>query len=322
MEEILGSEQVADKTLSDFKARHSAGAFLCRYRNCPRAAQGFNTLELRQAHEESHASKFRCEEAACGFFGWSFHTRAAIKKRTVQYHGEERTALIPDSLGNPNRRSQEDRSLFTLKAHHSVDESRTSKSELNGHTGISIDKQDVRVFDEPAPVRESIHVPQGLHLATEHSSVTDVESHLADLRLEKLSADLKQEHDDWYVMYNPSCQRRTSLELVHDMGQSGPVSSLCFSPDDTLIAIATEGVISIFDMPTGALVKSLDEHLLSITVVQFSPSGNLLAFCCLNDLLGVSNAPPYAASSKLTTLSDMGYCEVASDPLWRSWQEC
>lgn len=117
VEEILDRELVAGITeaiLDDFKAKHRSGAFFCRHRRCPRAAQGYNTPELRQMHEESHVPKFQCTEVVCGFFGRPFNTQAAFKKHTIQYHDEERIASIPDSLANVQRRSHKDRSLFTI----------------------------------------------------------------------------------------------------------------------------------------------------------------------------------------------------------------
>lgn len=100
--------------LVDFKARQNSGAFLCRHRNCPRAAQGFSTSELRQKHEESHSPRFQCAHASCGFLGTTFNTRAAMKRHATQYHDEDDTSPIPDSLTQKLCDSHEDRSLFNL----------------------------------------------------------------------------------------------------------------------------------------------------------------------------------------------------------------
>ena len=117
VEDILESEPVAGVTeaiLDDFKAKHRSGAFFCRHRKCPRAAQGYNTPELRQMHEESHVPKFQCTEVACGFFGCPFPSRAAIKKHAAQYHNGKSAASIPNFLGRFPGRSHEDIALFTL----------------------------------------------------------------------------------------------------------------------------------------------------------------------------------------------------------------
>ena len=101
-------------TLSAFILRQASGAFLCRYRNCPRAAQGFRTAELREKHEESHGPRFQCVHAPCGFYGMTFNSRAAIKKHAAQYHDEENTATVPNTLIRKPRALHEDRSLFAF----------------------------------------------------------------------------------------------------------------------------------------------------------------------------------------------------------------
>ena len=103
-----------DTNLSAFILRQASGAFLCRYRNCPRAAQGFRTAELREKHEESHGPRFQCAHVPCGFFGMTFNSRAAIKKHAAQYHDEENTATVPNTLIRRPRALHEDRSLFAF----------------------------------------------------------------------------------------------------------------------------------------------------------------------------------------------------------------
>ena len=139
VEEILISGPVAGVTqaiLDDFKEKHSSGAFFCRYHKCSRAAQGYDTPELRHTHEESHVSKFLCAEATCGFFGCPFPSRAAIRKHTIQYHDQERIASIPDFLENDQCRSHKDRSLFTLtksKEKRKIEESSSPRSPSRGN---------------------------------------------------------------------------------------------------------------------------------------------------------------------------------------------
>ena len=139
MEPVAG---VTQAILDDFKAKQCSGAFFCRHRTCPRAAQGYNTPELRHMHEESHVPKFQCTEVACGFFGWPFNTQAAFKKHIIQYHDEEKIASIPDSLADVQCRSHKDRSLFALtrsKEKRRVDEN-ISPGPHSG--GTSVDNDD------------------------------------------------------------------------------------------------------------------------------------------------------------------------------------
>ena len=307
VEKIMGSEQVADKNLSDFQARRSTGAFLCRYRNCTRAAQGFNTQELRKIHEESHAPRFRCTEAACGFPDWLFHTRAALKSHATRYHDEERTTSIPDSLGETPRRSLQDRPLFTLKESYNTKESQSHKSTSNVRSGVTRDDETLDVFHEPGPTQESLQIQQDYHSATADSSVTDVGNYLVDLKLEDLSTDLKQENRDWHVVYNPRLQRRISLELIYDAYASIKVDSLCFSPNDQLIAIAYRDRFSIVDVSTKKVSRAYSCNSPWLNDAQFSPCGKFLALCGRSGFLGVSNFPLLLVSAELTSLV-MGYC--------------
>lgn len=113
----MGTEEPANRILLDFQTSRSSGAFLCRYLDCPRAAQGFSSSEIRQSHEDSHRPRFQCTHAPCGFFGMTFKTRAAMKKHAAQYHDEEDTASVPNLLIRKPRGPYEDRSLFTVSQH-------------------------------------------------------------------------------------------------------------------------------------------------------------------------------------------------------------
>ena len=114
VEEFMETEDPNNQTLSAFILRQTSGAFLCRLRGCPRAAQGFHTAELREKHEESHRQRFQCAHATCGLFGTKFNTRAAMKKHAARYHDEDNTASIPNSLTGKSRGTHEERTLFAF----------------------------------------------------------------------------------------------------------------------------------------------------------------------------------------------------------------
>ena len=163
VEDILESEPAAGVTqaiLDDFKAKHRSGAFFCRHRRCPRAAQGYNTPELRQKHEESHVPKFQCTEVACGFFGWPFNTQAAFKKHTIQYHDEERIASIPDSLATVQCRAHKDRSLFTLTKSKEKRRNDEFYSPRAPSGGILVENDDDELSNpsSPAGVNTATHI--------------------------------------------------------------------------------------------------------------------------------------------------------------------
>lgn len=115
MEELLEHNHLNDAVSGNFAARHHFESYLCRYRSCPRAIQGFSSLDLRQEHENSHAPIFRCINAACAFFGKSLKNRAALNKHNNKYHGDDGLTAIPTSLRKTPAHLQQDRPRFLLK---------------------------------------------------------------------------------------------------------------------------------------------------------------------------------------------------------------
>lgn len=75
---------------------------------------------MRDEHEDSHLPQYRCSDSMCGFFGWRFSTRAAIKKHAVKYHKKSESVPIPTCLPKRARQSGQSRPLFALKEPSSV----------------------------------------------------------------------------------------------------------------------------------------------------------------------------------------------------------
>ena len=98
--------------MREFRVSHSSGSYLCSHQGCPRASQGFSSLELRQQHEESHAPRFQCPNPACGF--WRCSSEAALRKHTAKYHDGQDVSGVPNSLNSSVRGVPQERSLFRL----------------------------------------------------------------------------------------------------------------------------------------------------------------------------------------------------------------
>ena len=111
-EDILNLENSADAAIREYRVSHSLGSYLCSYKGCPRASQGFSSPELRQQHEESHEPRFQCLNPACGF--WKCSSEAALRKHTTKYHSGQDVSCVPDSLNSSFRRVPQERSLFRL----------------------------------------------------------------------------------------------------------------------------------------------------------------------------------------------------------------
>ena len=102
----------ADPSIRQFRVSHSSASYLCSYQGCPRASQGFGSLELRQQHEESHAPRFQCSNAACGF--WQCNSKAALRKHIAKYHDDYDVSSVPDYLDKTLREKPQEKSLFRL----------------------------------------------------------------------------------------------------------------------------------------------------------------------------------------------------------------
>ena len=98
--------------MREFRVSHSSGSYLCSYQGCPRASQGFSSVELRQQHEENHAPRFQCSRPACGF--WKCSSEAALRKHTAKYHDAQDVSDVPNSIHRPVREVPQERSLFRL----------------------------------------------------------------------------------------------------------------------------------------------------------------------------------------------------------------
>lgn len=143
---MLEHNHLSDAVSGSFAARHRFESYLCRYRSCPRAIQGFSSSDLRQEHENSHAPSFRCTNAACAFFGKFLKSRAAVNKHNNKYHGDDGVAAIPSSLHKAPARLQQDRPRFLLKETPS-DSRKRSYHAAEEDTVIS----EVSVAVNPAP---------------------------------------------------------------------------------------------------------------------------------------------------------------------------
>ena len=108
----MNLEDSAGALIREFRVGHSLGSYLCSYEGCPRASQGFSSLELRQQHQESHEPRFQCSNPACGF--WKCSSEAALRKHTTKYHDGRDVSCVPDSFNSSSRGVSQERALFRL----------------------------------------------------------------------------------------------------------------------------------------------------------------------------------------------------------------
>ena len=296
-----------DPALLEFKASHGLNSFLCRWRNCPRASQGFSSSQLRQQHEDSHNPQFRCTNESCWFFRRTFKTRSAANKHISQYHDNRSAPSIPDSLSGVQNQPRQERPLFQLKESFSITGKLSQEKpppvpigELTRPTRspspFSLSFSSLSPFPSPPLSPSSSSLPrqeqplfqlkeptQGTILShrkqtqIKEPSVTDVGNFLADLNFDDLPSDRKQKLADWQVVYNPRVQRTCSVEAVLLLEESDWINSVCFSPDDKFVAIGYDQAAAIYETLTGRILAVLthpEENYVSN--ICFSPCGKYL----------------------------------------------
>ncbi|KAH0541368.1 hypothetical protein FGG08_004132 [Glutinoglossum americanum] len=82
--------------LARFKRHYGSSAFVCRFRGCPRATDGYSTERERKDHETSqHTGGIKCSKMSCSWSRIGFKTSAALKRHMGEYHPS------PESVRKP-----------------------------------------------------------------------------------------------------------------------------------------------------------------------------------------------------------------------------
>jgi hypothetical protein len=74
--------------LKEFRETYGSSVFLCRFRPCLRAIDGFLKSRDRDRHEASHMRSFKCENFTCEFYTTGFSTKAAMQRHHQVYHSK------------------------------------------------------------------------------------------------------------------------------------------------------------------------------------------------------------------------------------------
>lgn len=77
---------IPEGLLDEFRGIYGATAFTCPYHHCPRAFNGFATLQERASHQASHVKQYNCADSACEFSSLGFATKSALRRHNEKYH--------------------------------------------------------------------------------------------------------------------------------------------------------------------------------------------------------------------------------------------
>lgn len=101
--------------------------------------------------------------------------------------------------------------------------------------------------------------------------------------VDKIPPELKKEHEDWYVAYNPQTNRRIDVDLLHTLEHNSVVCCVRFSADGKYVATGCNRSAQIYDVGTGQLIAKLEDESVNdkegdlyIRAVCFSPDGQYL----------------------------------------------
>jgi hypothetical protein len=82
--------------LASFKQHYGSSAFVCRFRGCPRATDGYSTERELEDHETlQHTGGIKCTETSCSYRIY-FKTSVALKRHMQKFHS------MPERLKRPN----------------------------------------------------------------------------------------------------------------------------------------------------------------------------------------------------------------------------
>ncbi len=69
-----------------FKNIYGSLPFACRFRDCPRALDGFAVLTERERHEKVHYRRWRCADPECPFYSHGWESARALVRHNQEYH--------------------------------------------------------------------------------------------------------------------------------------------------------------------------------------------------------------------------------------------
>ena len=86
---LLESDSVSglsEKDLARFKKLYGSFTYYCRVQSCPRASEGFPSLQDRDRHELTHKPNLACTDISCSYSEIGFKSARGLKRHLDEFH--------------------------------------------------------------------------------------------------------------------------------------------------------------------------------------------------------------------------------------------
>ncbi|KIW21374.1 hypothetical protein PV08_01954 [Exophiala spinifera] len=80
------SDDIDLEILNTFRKVYGESEFTCRFHECPYHSDGFQSIQDRNQHEQTHMKTLRCADPSCEFFARGFTSKTGLQKHNRKYH--------------------------------------------------------------------------------------------------------------------------------------------------------------------------------------------------------------------------------------------
>ena len=320
-------EAIDQEDLNYFIKTYGDSSYVCRYRQCPRASNGFHSQKHREAHEVLHFKRFKCADTSCEFYAVGFATKNALKTHDQRYHTKQKDKDVPKfpqkaskTLPETRHEDSANRSLLPptsaagqgsptqyapLRSNEIAElplkflgfHLRQYYSELVQNCWDVIEKpneprDEIPYFDPSTAQQQLYDLSSKLKselLAYKIRLIEDVGNNLSKVTLADLPADLKEETDTWHAVFNPRIPRILDINYSATLQCAECQYIIVFSQDGKLIATVGERA-RVFDVLTGTQVCSFqvaEAMNCDFLLCCFNPGGSHLAISDENGDIGL-----------------------------------
>ncbi|KAK3368309.1 hypothetical protein B0H63DRAFT_488235 [Podospora didyma] len=262
--QLLDSSQqqsgVPAQFLEQLKRRYSPCAYRCRFRGC-HAGAGFPSPTERATHEDSHVRRWYCGRVSCSKERDGLQAYDDLAKHSRTFHHDDKSYKTP-------ARTEKWQNLVLPRSNDPAKRLNETNRLYRGRHGLP-------------------HFKMRLPIA----GVMSTEKVLGVVFM------TMKTNYNWGVIVDAEVKQQLDVDSHLLIPHKNPVLSLCFSPDDKLIAIGSfNGTVCIFDAESGETLHCQNFNVGEVVreykrdiieTICFSPDGKLVAFAVNQAVLRV-----------------------------------